>query len=300
MGKHMQTETMERGADAATLDLEPAAAPVALVPAQDAPLTLSTPAQMLAFAMARGDCDLDRLERLYALQQRWEADQARKAFHAALAAFKAEGVTIAKDKHVFYPGKDGRPDTSYYHATLGNVVGVVAPALGRFKLSHGWQVRRENDRVFVTCTVTHADGYGESITLDGPLDTSGSKNNIQAVGSSITYLERYTLLAILGLATVDQDNDGADGAPLERITYEQETELRQILDRAGVAHSKLALYMEVAKLSEIPAIGYGRALAAAEAKLREAERRRAGDAELADKVRKRGADHAGDAAGGAA
>jgi hypothetical protein len=297
----MQAQTLEHGAvESPTLaaDLDPAArAPVVLAPAS---ASLSTPSQMIAYAMASGSANLDQLERLYALQQRYEADQARKAFHAALAAFKAEGVTIHKDKRVAYESKNGGADTSYYHATLGNIVGVVAPALGRFRLSHGWSVARNGDRVSVTCTVSHADGYNESVTLDGPLDSSGGKNSIQAVGSSISYLERYTLMAILGLAAIDQDNDGSDAPGLEKITAAQEAELRAIMDQAGASIAKLAKYMEVARLADIPAIGFERALSAANAKLREAQKRREGDAELANKVRQRGAEHAGDSAGGEA
>jgi hypothetical protein len=291
----MQTDTLQACAEAVTLgaDFSTPPAPASLVPVPTtAPGSLATPAQLLAYAMARGDADLERLERLYALQQRWEADQARKAYHAAIAAFKAEGVTIDKDKRVFYEGRDGRADTSYYHATLGNIVGIVAPALGRFNLSHGWSVTRQGDRVVVTCTLTHSDGHGESVTLDGPLDSSGGKNSIQAVGSSISYLERYTLMAILGLAAIDQDNDGGDAPGLEKITAEQEATLREIMDSAGASVAKLAKYMDVQRLADIPAIGYERALSAANAKLREAQKRREGDAELADKLRARGPESA--------
>jgi ERF superfamily len=171
----------------------------------------SSPVGMLAYAMKSGATIAD-LRELYALKVEWERDEARKAYHRALSDFKAHPVAIAKDKLVAYPGSNGKPGTSFRHATLGNVVATIAPALGRHQLSHSWGVRREGDRVHVTCKLTHALGHSEEITLDGALDTSGSKNNIQSLGSTITYLERYTLLAITGLATEDQDDDG--GAPL--------------------------------------------------------------------------------------
>jgi hypothetical protein len=53
----------------------------------------------------------------------------------------------------------------------------------------------------------------EGAVLEGAPDTSGSKNSIQAVGSTVSYLERYTLLAATGLAAKDQDDDGRGGAP---------------------------------------------------------------------------------------
>lgn len=181
----------------------------------------SVPMRLIEYAMSQ-NADMDRLEKLMILQERWEVNAARKAYHAALSEFKAEPLTIVKDRRVAYNGKDGKPATDFLHATLGNVVAVIAPALGRHKLSHGWGVRRDGDRVHVTCKLTHALGHSEEITLDGPLDTSGSKNNIQSLGSTITYLERYTLLAITGLATSDQDDDG-DGAPTSAQKPEQKT-----------------------------------------------------------------------------
>lgn len=170
----------------------------------------SSPAGMLAYAMQSGATIAD-LRELYALKQEWDKDEARKAYHLALSDFKAEPLSITKDKLVSIKHKDGNGRTEYTHATLGNVVATIAPALGRHKLSHSWGVRREGDRVHVTCKLTHALGHSEEITLDGALDTSGSKNNIQAIGSTITYLERYTILAITGLATEDQDDDGGGG-----------------------------------------------------------------------------------------
>lgn len=169
----------------------------------------TNPSVLLHMAVQQG-ADLDRLERLMALQERWEANEARKAFHAAMAAFHSEPITIGKDKHVDYTSKSGIR-TQYDHATLGNIVKVVVPRLGMHDLSHSWEpARTEGGRVTVTCRVTHKQGHTESVTLDAPLDDSGGKNNIQALGSAITYLQRYTLIAILGLATEDQDDDGRE------------------------------------------------------------------------------------------
>lgn len=170
------------------------------------PAASTTPSQLLALAVQQG-ADLDRLERLMALQERWEANEARKAFVAAMAAFKGEPMTITKDKHVSFQTQKGL--TEYDHATLGNVVRTVVAGLARHGLSHGWQTERmDGGRVKVICTITHCLGHSESIALDAPLDDSGGKNNIQSLGSAITYLQRYTLLSITGLATEDQDDDG--------------------------------------------------------------------------------------------
>lgn len=233
----------------------------------------STPARLIEYAMQQG-ADMDRLEKLMELQQRWEANEARKDYHLALAGFKAEPLSITKDKRVYFPGKDGKPPTEFHHATLGNVVGVIAPALAKHRMSHSWDVRREGDRIFVTCKLTHAHGHSEGVTLDGPLDTTGSKNNIQSQGSTITYLQRYTLLALTGLATEDQDDDGrgSEGEPEPRISAEQEAKLRDVLSEAGADLAKFCEYMEIDSLSAIAATQFQRALSAANAKLRTAKK----------------------------
>lgn len=210
----MGTNTKEAAPE---LTLEPVATSVVpMTPAPGLPTVAPTPSDVLLHAMDKG-ASIEQLHSLLELQMKWEANEARKAYFAALAAFKSEPLRITKNKRVYFKSKDpNKPATDYMHATLDNVVNVVAPALARNQLSHNWQVRRDAARIHVTCRLTHAMGHFEEVTLDGPLDDSGNKNNIQQAGSTITYLERYTLLAITGLATEEQgDDDGhsADGAP---------------------------------------------------------------------------------------
>jgi hypothetical protein len=63
----------------------------------------------------------------------------------------------------------------------------------------------------MTCRVSHVAGHYEETKMIGEPDQSGGKNNIQAKGSTMTYLQRYTLNTLLAIATED-DNDGAGGA----------------------------------------------------------------------------------------
>ena len=63
----------------------------------------------------------------------------------------------------------------------------------------------------ITCTLSHEGGHSESVSMGGPPDTGPGRNAMQARGSTKTYLERYTLTAILGLAAQDADDDGKGG-----------------------------------------------------------------------------------------
>ncbi len=195
--------------------IEPAQSSLtALQPQRSAPRTATaiatTPGDLLRIAVESG-ADLDRLERLMALQERWEAGEARKAFVQAMTEFKAEPLEILKRKRVSFETRDGET-TSYKHAELSDVAEVVVPAMARHGLSHRWDVKQESGRIIVTCTVTHRAGHSESVTLDAAPDASGKKNAIQQVASAITYMQRYTLLAITGLATKDDGDDDGNAA----------------------------------------------------------------------------------------
>jgi len=150
------------------------------------------------------------IEKMMALQERYEANEARKAYHEAMSAFKANPPEIGKDKNVSYTVQ-GKGTTSYAHASLANVTGKINRALSEHGLSAGWTTIQNDKGITVTCTITHKFGHSESTSLTAAPDTSGSKNAIQAIGSTVSYLERYTILALTGLATHDMDDDGKGG-----------------------------------------------------------------------------------------
>jgi ERF superfamily len=171
-------------------------------------LVSATPSQLLAMAVAQG-ADLDRLERLMALQERWEATEARKAYDIAFTAFKAEAVKIIKNRGV----TDG-PLKGKRYAELYAVVNAITPALSKHGLSASWKLTKDDkDWLEVTCTLKHVGGHFEIVSMGGPPDTGGAKNAIMARASTVSYLERYTLKAITGLSEQNDDDDGQGAGP---------------------------------------------------------------------------------------
>lgn len=166
-----------------------------------------TPMQMLNMAVSQG-ADLDKLTKLMDLQERWEKNEARKAFVAALNAFKTNPPEVLKNKDVLHNGK-----FMYRHATLDNVSGIIGEALATVGISHRWETEQIDGIVRVTCVLTHDLGHSERVPLQAEPDKSGAKNSIQAIGSTVTYLQRYTLLAATGMAVKDQDNDAESENP---------------------------------------------------------------------------------------
>lgn len=192
---------------------QPAAKPP-VVQQERAVATTATPADLVRYAMDSG-ADLDRLERLMEMQMKWEANEARKAYHLSMSQFKKNPPTIIKDKHVSFDTNKGR--TEYDHATLGEVCEKVVAALAEHEFSHRWiPGRTERGAMKVTCVITHKLGYSEETELEAPDDQSGGKNSIQAMSSTVTYLERYSLLAAVGLAPKDMPDDDGKGSSQSR------------------------------------------------------------------------------------
>ncbi|MBM3460765.1 MAG: single-stranded DNA-binding protein [Armatimonadetes bacterium] len=176
-------------------------AALATVPPADA-----TPMSMLAVAVQRG-MDPATIKDLLALQKEWEANEARKAFNEAFAAFKAEAVKVIKNRTV-----DAGPLLGKSYAELFSVVDAVTPALSKHGLSAAWRLTKdEKDWIEVTCCLKHRLGHSECVAMGGPPDTGGAKSAIQARASTVSYLERYTLKAVCGVAEQGDDTNGGGG-----------------------------------------------------------------------------------------
>ena len=189
-------------------------------------LALNSPAALIRLAV-QNNASMEMLERLMALQERNEANEARKAFHDAKAAFKQENIHVTKDK-------ENKQFKSMY-TTIGNLVGTVSPYLGKHGLSADWDVKQPGDgQIIVTCTLTHKLGHSESTTLIVPADTSGAKNPIQQIKSAITYAKVVTFEDICGIASSDANEDD-DGNGAGSVAYVSEKQLAGFIDKVDSA-----------------------------------------------------------------
>ncbi|MFH0759885.1 MAG: ERF family protein [Bacteroidota bacterium] len=153
-----------------------------------------TPAAMIQLAISQGQ-SLEQLERLLELQIRYEANCARKAYHDAMAKFKTDPPKIDKDRHVSFATAKGK--TEYRHASLANVTEKINSALSAQGLSASWITDQEGDKIKVTCKITHILGHSETTSLSSAADTSGGKNMIQAIGSTVRLIMCFSLISRL-------------------------------------------------------------------------------------------------------
>lgn len=174
---------------------------------------------LVELAMGGGqELDTDKLRELMALQREWQADQAKQSYTRAMVALKMEMPSVLnKDSSVdFTSSKGGR--THYRFTSLAHAIDVVSPHLAKHGFTITWTPKNTEKTASVTCRLTHCDGHYEETTMEAPHDNGAGKNAVQAIGSTVTYLQRYTALALLGIATVDMkephqsDDDHVDAA----------------------------------------------------------------------------------------
>lgn len=218
---------IDKGAKRGTPDLERQSVPSTLDPDYSAP---TTPTSLLELAVIQG-ADIDKLDKLMDLKERYDDRLAKKEFFAALARFQNSCPEIIKDSKADFKTSTGR--TVYQYATLAAIIKQIKPALKNCRLSYRWEFADSETDLMVTCKVTHSSGHTESTKMSAKADDSGKKNPIQARGSALTYLQRYTLIGALGIATAQDDNDGAKppkaNAILDKMTDDQAEKIKALL-----------------------------------------------------------------------
>ena len=188
---------------------------------------VATPAKLLELAISK-DIDIEKLEKLLALQERWDANQAKKSFLIAMSDFQSKCPDFQKGKQVDFTTKSGFR-IKYNYTPLGVIAQGIKEALKECGLSYRWETQ-ENDKISITCIVSHIDGHSERNTMSADKDASGNKNDIQQIGSTMTYLQRYTLVGALAISSADQDADGEQ--PKKEEVRRSKTESDVLLQNA--------------------------------------------------------------------
>lgn len=237
--------------------------------------------------------NLEALDRMVALQERVRASEAKSAFDRDLASMQPRLPTIdATGKVVIYSKSDreaGRdvaglatPMQSTSYATMADINDAIRPALAEYGFALSFRSGQVNDgehkgKILVTGILSHKDGHREEVNLP-PLqyDASGSKNNVQALGSTLSYGRRYATLFLLNISSRDQrdgDDDGKNAGKAATITDEQAATLTEALTKGKRDVAKFLEVFKVGAIGELPASRFSEALKLIEQAIaREAEK----------------------------
>jgi len=184
--------------------------------------------QVISRAAADPACDIDKMERLMAMHERMQARDAEAQFNAAMAAMQSDIPSIAERGAIVVNGQK-RSD----YATFEDINDVIKPIMQAHGFAITFKVENTAGGLSVTGILMHRAGHRESTTMLLPLDTSGSKNAVQAVGSSTSYGKRYVMSALLNLTTRGEDDDGHAAVPTANVTSVQAAGIKALLERCS-------------------------------------------------------------------
>jgi hypothetical protein len=218
---------------------------------------IQTPIELLRLAVQQGkDFPIETLERLVALHKDQMAQDAKKAFFDSFSLFQSIAPRLDRISPVDFPTGKGR--VKYNFAPLGHIAAVIKDSLRQCGLSYRFKISDTEKGLSVTCIVTHVYGHSEETTMTAPADNSGAKNEIQARGSTVSYLERYTLCSALGLVTADIDNDGREAPAV--ISAEQAEQIKALINETGSDLQKFLSWGKCTDLNTFPLSKYNEAI----------------------------------------
>lgn len=148
---------------------------------------------------------VESLEKLLAMQERINADMAKKAFFAALSAFQSECPQIEKKREVKEKGSSA---VRYRYASLDDIIKQVAPLLQKHGFSYTVQSECRESVIAAICKVHHINGHSEESFFSVPVEETRFMNDAQKAGSAQTYAKRYAFCNAFGIVTSDLDDDG--------------------------------------------------------------------------------------------
>lgn len=167
----------------------------------------ATPTTLIEQAISKG-LDVDKMTKLFDLQERWEANQAKKAFDLAMAKLQSELPIIEKNKK---GGETKSGQVAYMYAPLELIVEKVKKNIGDNGFSYSFKTENTPERVKVTCYVRHEAGHSEESTMETGLSTRTSvMSNPQQIAATVTFNKRYAFMNAFGVTVGGEDNDAQD------------------------------------------------------------------------------------------
>jgi hypothetical protein len=207
--------------------------------------------------------DIARLEKILELRERVRLQNAKADFDAAFAEMQPE-LPVISERGEIKVGNDVRGR----YAKWEDVGDAVMPIIAKHGFSLRHRISQADNKVTVTAVLSRG-GYSEETAVSLPIDTSGSKNPVQAIGSSTSYGQRYTTKTILNLRsryTPEADDDGRAAGNAAPVTDEQANALSDLMENVGANPALFLKYYGIESVNDLPAAKLESAIAKLEAK----------------------------------
>lgn len=205
--------------------------------------------------------DIDKMERLLAMQERVMSETARREFNAALRAAKSEIKPVLRNKT--------NDQTNSRYADLEAVSDTIDPIIDRhgFAPTFGTGTTELAGHYRITCDLLHEGGHERHYFADVPIDIAGikgtkNKTDTHGFGSTMSYGRRYLKMLIFDVSTTDDDGNAASSGDKPRISEQQAKEMRDLIKVKGKNEPRFVAYVnsncgyEVQAIEDIRAADY--------------------------------------------
>jgi hypothetical protein len=174
--------------------------------------------QVIAQAVTDPRLDIEKMERLLAMQQKIMAEDKRTEYFAAMARL----VPLLPEI-----GKHGQSHHGAY-ARLEDIDRAIRPVYAEEGFALAFDTEEADQAVLITGRLSHKAGHFEEKSIRLPVDKSGSKNGAQAVISTVSYGKRALTKMFFNLIEAGLDDDGNGGS--EPISKDQAQDFRAAID----------------------------------------------------------------------
>lgn len=204
--------------------------------------------QVIERAALNPDIDVEKMERLLAMQERIMAQNAKTAFNEAMRVTQAEMPKIKRTKD--------NAQTNSKYADLEHITDKAVPIYTKngFSVSYGTADCPIPGHARITALCAHTGGFERTYQADVPLDMTGPKGNqnktaTHGFGSTMSYGRRYMICLIFNITLTNEDQDG--NQPSDLISEKQAADLNAKISEVGANKEQFLKFLKVERLSDL-------------------------------------------------
>lgn len=191
--------------------------------------------------------DVGKLDRLMQMQFELEKRQAERDFIEAFSQLSGTLPRVKKEGIIDLGGKGKVP-----FARWEDIDKVIRPLLSAQGFTLSFDSTTTERGTIVIAHLMHSSGHSRATSTPPlPLDTGPGRNQIQAMGSTISYGKRYAAEMALNIVREGEDDDGIKGAA-RFATEDEVAEIQKLIAETGTNEERFCNTLNVAHIGELP------------------------------------------------
>ena len=208
----------------------------------------------------REGATLEETKQYYGFMREIQRDEARVQFDADFVQMQGELPEVPKLGRIDHGGGRG-----YNYARWEDINDHIKPVLQKYGFGLRFDIITETESLFeIEAILVHRSGYSICTRKKLPIDKSGAKNIVQAYGSTQSYAQRYSAIALLNLTSRNEDTDGSNGRghkPPDKLSDEALSDLAKAITDSGRTEEWFCQFAHISELEALAPERFDAALA---------------------------------------